>query len=499
EFLRDHCNSEVLFVTSDTSGKLLLALRRFKAFTVNELVLAYSEFQEPDASSFPSEMGELDLKVDWLWTPPNAVSHPEGLSRSSVEYKDWKLAEFRRSYSGLLSDLKPDVVMTWNGTLAVTGCLVEIAERNNIDAFYMERGLLPDTLVLDRQGVNYRSSLAGPNRATTETSEPTRTIEASRRVRLHDFCDELKTSARSVVNKGQSLSEVELRSELGLSSERQTILLPLQIESDTNIVEYSPAVKEMLPLVSAVVDAAARLSMQVIVKPHPEDARRRASIEDACDHPCCYCSWDHSLHSLLAVTDVAIVINSTVGLEALMQDIPVIALGNSIYSDKGFTEDIRDLEQIESTLKRGVKNPFTQDAFWLFLDSLLSTGLFSYDSSDPWGNRERLLGYIEKVRPQAKERCDSPLYASELFNEAKELTEVLSSTRQVQTVIVGGFETEEQDLPAHVITIGSPRQVLHWLIGFRRTELAVGLQLSASLFKRLLCALIMPKKIIRLD
>ena len=57
-------------------------------------------------------------------------------------------------------------------------------------------------------------------------------------------------------------------------------------------------------------------------------------------------------HDLIEKAKIICVINSTVGYEALMHEKPVITFGESFYSGKGVTLDVRNLYDLPGILKK---------------------------------------------------------------------------------------------------------------------------------------------------
>ena len=79
----------------------------------------------------------------------------------------------------------------------------------------------------------------------------------------------------------------------------------------------------------------------VLVKPHPyEDHRGLVSI--MAEQENANLLLNVSAHSALRAADAVVTINSTMGFEALMYGLPVITLGDNIYTGRGITTDVRD-------------------------------------------------------------------------------------------------------------------------------------------------------------
>ena len=95
---------------------------------------------------------------------------------------------------------------------------------------------------------------------------------------------------------------------------------------------------------------------------------------------------DVHLHSLLNLADLVIVRNSTVGLEGLILGKPVICLGRSAYSGKGFTYDVEKREYLQEMIDCALsaREPFppNRHEFLVYLACLLRGYHFDLSQGD---------------------------------------------------------------------------------------------------------------------
>lgn len=116
--------------------------------------------------------------------------------------------------------------------------------------------------------------------------------------------------------------------EVALNPKR--ILLPLQLEQDTNIKDHSPF-STMSEFVSHLVNTIpADSSVEaIVIRSHPREPQLRDSL-DFDDARIC---WDEdTLEESLRKADLIVGINSTLLLEALVFKKPVVAFGKNVYS-----------------------------------------------------------------------------------------------------------------------------------------------------------------------
>lgn len=433
EYLRDEGDVDVHVLTSDAAGKVRLLRSGFPAYNLNEVIRA----SVPDAGPAPSRSVLLDLTlqdrlIDWKWTPEDPPQ-PQTPSRDTSEsYAIWKAEQVVRAYRWLLRQLSPAVVYTWNGSMVVQNALAHCATERGIPSYFLERGLLPDSLVVDPAGVNCRSALAGTQALSDWLPLPS-PVELQQ---LSAYCQALHDNATTIVKTGTRATQAEARRRLGLRPESRVVMLPLQIEHDSNIVLHSPHYKKMADIIhDAGAAAEANGDVCIVVRPHPEDSGRRDAL-DALASPHVVLSWDLDLHSLLDISDAVVTVNSTVGLESLLQGKPVVALGNSIYSGKGFTHDVAGPADFAPALRAALaserRHTPRQDVLH-FLAILLNRLAFSYDKADPWLNRTNLAAMVRRVAssPRPAAAIDGAWYDLERTNT------VLRSVMHALTVVDG--------------------------------------------------------------
>jgi len=99
----------------------------------------------------------------------------------------------------------------------------------------------------------------------------------------------------------------------------------------------------------------------VWIKPHPYE-EHRGLVSIAAEQSNAELVLNANAHAVLQVADACVTINSTMGFEALMYGLPVITLGDNIYTNRGLTTDIRDpstdlAEQIRDAIVTAKKPP----------------------------------------------------------------------------------------------------------------------------------------------
>jgi len=317
----------------------------------------------------------------------------------------------------LSKKIKPDFFVGWNGDgphmIYVPKIVATILKKPII---FVERGLLPDSYVIDSQGVNFKSNIAG-------SFTPILTKE--RYQRAESYIDKFINSNASIVNLNEKIinSKHELIDQLKLNK-NGFIFFPEQIEGDSNIILNSPKFKNMANVAKELLISAKALNLSLVIRQHPEN--KSNNIEYPSEAIICN---DIHIHSLLRNSEFNVTINSTTGLESLLLRKPTFVLGNSIYSGKGFTFDVKNSEEIIDNYKAYSSNEDIREKqknlFFSFLSYLLSDYLIFNDKS---GSDEHLkifdsllhkIGIGERLKtvPAETKACAYHLRQRKLLNE----------------------------------------------------------------------------------
>lgn len=423
---------EALVVTDTLAGKLELGRRGYAALTLAELVRhAHGAWHDRDEVRA--------LLVREVGQHLTFVAAARAMGTTPQERDRWIAERVLQGFDELVAALNPDAVLVWNGWRLPQAALVRAAKSRQLPIVYLERGLVPDTLFIDRRGVNAASELARwqPNGDATETAAAREQARYTRRV--------LVESGRTIVPHGQAMQPAALRAQLGIPPKHRVVLLPLQIDSDSNLRAHSPLFAGMQSLLQAVEREVARLSnVSLLVKTHPEDptpppATAAASIV----------ARDVALATLLHIADVVVTVNSTVGFEALLHGIPVVVAGRAVYGGKGFTHDVGRPDDLGPALRAALDaGGIADDPFEAFLARLLARHSWPLGADDPWDARCHWRAYLRDVTHSSTPRARTPA-GKAVMRQATALVRVLGSRSAASRRLLillgasGGYEREQ--------------------------------------------------------
>ena len=238
--------------------------------------------------------------------------------------------------------LDGNLLVLWNGGFDYCRPIVETARKRGMRMCYIEHGLFPGTWQMDPWGVNARSTVCG---------------HAASEVRGLPVAPSIWTTAFPQRQIHALDRKSQLSGDIHDLPDRY-LFVPLQLEWDTQIRDHSP----YLTMGALLTDVQAALppGMALVVKEHPTDtdsaacARRREEFPDV--------TWCRTRPTaeLIAGAAAVVVINSSVGLQALCARKPVVTLGASVYGRAGVTyptlaETVADLSAtVRRALAEGV-------------------------------------------------------------------------------------------------------------------------------------------------
>jgi len=287
------------------------------------------------------------------------------------------------TFSRLMRFVQPSAAFVWNGLFLPTRACAEICSRHGVPTFFSEEGYFPNTMVVDPVGVNASSILGTPAWEKIAKREP----EEQEVDRLKHFIRRYHASGESRVKQsGEALKPGEVCARLHIGDNEKIVLYPAQIDTDTNIILSSPVYPTNEMVIADLAKAAEAVpGARIVVKLHPRDKDREREFAAVLGDRGCIVN-DIQLQSLLATAHVVAVRNSTVGIEALTYRLPVVTLGQSIYSGKGFTFDVEKREELADKLNLAISTgglpEGSRSALDRFLIHMTQRYLYQLDEGD---------------------------------------------------------------------------------------------------------------------
>lgn len=226
-------------------------------------------------------------------------------------------------------------VVVWNGLRFPDNVLALAARVLGVPVLYFELGALPNTLTIDARGVNFRNSV--PRDPDFYRDKPRVDPAALGRA-----------AVRPTLQK-KRCADVELPPAF--------VFAPFQVEADTQIVAFSPWIRDMRAFYAVLVHLRRRLQesgrdLPVVIKEHPSCLAHFTDLHRKAGRDGIMFANQVPTAELIARSACVVTINSSVGLEALQQGKPVITAGDAFYALPGLAAAVRDIDSLHAAVMK---------------------------------------------------------------------------------------------------------------------------------------------------
>jgi|GEM_PF-1297426 len=261
---------------------------------------------------------------------------------------------------------------------------------------YMLRPIRPIDLTLTKKNFDLFASFLQDNNYYSELKEFSRLKEQFIERYFISFENEPKYDYMKKIHHHDNIKR----------DENKYIFVPFQLHKDTQTLLYSPWIKNTRDLVKTVIEAVKRYnhtygdSLKVIFKSHPLQATDVDFNESEIQEICSKYSFVKYLATgntkeLIQNAVAVITINSTVGIEALIELKPVITLGNAFYNIEGIVKHCSDPADLPEYIKDSIRNPLNIDLILKFLYYLRFYYFLELDYRAP--NKETMSNFLNRV------------------------------------------------------------------------------------------------------
>ncbi|MCA0921463.1 nitrogen fixation protein FixF [Pseudooceanicola nanhaiensis] len=223
---------------------------------------------------------------------------------------------------------RDDLAIIYNGSNYPESVLKDVSGRLGMRRVFIENGFFPRTMQFDPVGLNGGNSMPRDPGFYLDTEA--------------DFAAEgLPQAVNNRAAKKAGMEEVPL--------EPGFVFVPFQVPSDMQVTLHSPWIRDMSQFLDAIIAAAERNPDEVfVIKEHPSYKRSVKGTRPA--HPRVIFANGNVTSEMIGQARAVITLNSTVGIEALLLDKPVITLGRACYNIEGLVQHAPDPEALDRAL-----------------------------------------------------------------------------------------------------------------------------------------------------
>jgi len=315
-----------------------------------------------------------------------------------------------------------DLVITWNDCFSFDNIAHQFAIKNNIKNVIFEQGIFrPHTITIDFKGVNYKNSVPreksfyeNGNYDFSRFKKYVSKIENKNEIysitfpkfKKYYWKEWIKDKLYTNITKKQ-LNMIPIKENYIHKIKRKFyrdkinkkwdniilpklyILVPFQVYDDSQVINFSPHVRDMFSLVELMDTTIKKMNKKfkdeyyVIFKEHPVDVGR-------INYEKLYNKFKNNKHfiflkkynneKLINNCALVITINSSMGIEALIKHKRVITLGQTYYNIEGIVEHCSKIRNLHITIEKVLKSEVNNS----LIDSFLYYLRFNYQIEGNW-------------------------------------------------------------------------------------------------------------------
>lgn len=305
------------------------------------------------------------------------------ISKFRGSRKDWenRIQRIATYLQHLIDQNNYNAALIWNGEDFMGKILAILCKRANIKTVFIENGYFPRTLQFDLEGVNVYSSLTKRSfeEICKEIECPKRDYICSTQNEFAlsalvglSFSDYFRCFLRRKLNFNFYRDFPELR---GISwfalkwlqikkrfvpfdkviLPEKYIFIPFQVHDDTQILLNSKHFKSMEDFFEFSYKSIKEYygnEYAIVVKEHPEDLCRYSYSRLRKKYPDVLWLRKYNIDVLLDNAAYVFVVNSSVGLQAMGRNKPVIVFGDSFYTRNEIVFCVGDIKNIDKVIER---------------------------------------------------------------------------------------------------------------------------------------------------
>lgn len=286
-------------------------------------------------TGFPETRARAEESVNTAKRPPRSARHRKAkIWIYSVQYN-----KFRHHFE----THKDAVAVAWNGITGTRRAFMAAARDAGRPTIYLERAPLPGRVTVDPVGINQLNGLPREDGFYRDWAAGDDLRSGPAWLALRDKL-QARASKRADVGQGSG--------DEGLAGQK-FVFCPLQVPDDTQIRQFSGWVRDIEHFIELLTDAAAHLpdGWHLRFKEHPSSkiplgdalAKAKAAQPERI-------IIDNQTDTFFQVdqSKAVITLNSSVGLQALYFEKPVIVLGEAFFRLPGVVTPADDADQLNA-------------------------------------------------------------------------------------------------------------------------------------------------------
>ena len=230
--------------------------------------------------------------------------------------------------------------------------IYEFVRKMGINYICWDRGALPNSWFFDTNGFNYDSS-------SYDEKHWNKPLSIEDKEATEKYINELLVGKNTLESQGDSLGVLELRRKLGIRHKR-VVFVPLQVHTD-KVIEYFTyepfSFWGFLEIINKIAGELANDDVVFLTKKHPlmleVNKEKYPNLTFVADNT--------NFLDLLNLCDMTVMINSGVGVYAMMNEKPCVLCGNAFYRFSKLNLQAKDEAELKRHIVDILENGFSFD------------------------------------------------------------------------------------------------------------------------------------------
>lgn len=268
------------------------------------------------------------------------------------------------------------VAVAWNGLNSTRRVFMDGAHDAGARTLFFELAPLPGRITVDPCGVNYANSLPRLPAPYLEwfnahKPDPDKWREAGMKIQQR------RSENAAVVPANDAIPPLSA----------PFLFVPLQVPGDSQLRLFGGRYRTVSDFITALVDCAAKLpeGWHLRIKEHPSAEHSYAEQIQNLEGVPVYLDNGTDTFEQVAASHAVITVNSSVGLESMYYDKPVVAAGQCFWAIKGVATSAQSLESLAEIFSDPASlafDPQVRRAFLSFLNEIYYPDVSGNDLQD---------------------------------------------------------------------------------------------------------------------
>ena len=393
----------------------------------------------------------------------NNLDCNEDLIKIDAEFNDDDSIDYKLYKEGLLKckliahqiarNLRPAFALFWSGTVPQSILFKGVFAEYSIPSYFVERGLLPESLIFDESGngacstIKKKIDLSIVPQNFEHIYEEIKTYYFTNKIDKHEQPDYLRSSD---FIEQQNLAGKKIITFLGQWDVASGVNSAKDHQSFLNSPHFTNTEEAFKSIVKFISDNE---NIALVFKPHPFDSKTY------CKENSTRIIVDKKLNvrTLIESADAVIVMSTTIQYEVLFYDKPIVLLANSFLNGLNVGYEINDSEEIGSAILQALnKKDFADKQINAekFIALISSQILVSLNKKNPiTTSLASFISHLSKKYFSNNIKSASKDLFDEIYHKTKNIFKEYLIKQQVQELILKAEEliTEQNIVEAKIV------------------------------------------------